>query len=370
MNPPSGDATFELLIGDGRRVGGGPNGPGYLVWQTPGIGLVSLPETSDLNLRDGHWHMMTATYRSGSQRLYVDGALVAESQYSGPLPLVSNVVAIGGIEGFGPYHHPWIGDIDEVSIYSRTLSSNEVWQLYEQNSIDDTVLYFSIQETAGNEYDLYTIRPDPTQPNRQSVPMNDPSGDQKHPVVSPDGRFVLYTIGTAAYPDFELWVLDRSTGERRFLFNGHPEDWHPSGQRFVYISNEFCSETIHEAFVSETSTGLVDYQHSRLCSIPPTPAGSSGVQYSPDGRSIAFTYCPNYCSYENLEIYVASLEGSLPVSGTNLLRLTANNACEFEPHWTPDGQQIIWGRSNGENLELWRKNADGSGSGAAGGKLE
>ena len=31
MNPPSGDATFELFIGDGRRVGGGPNGPCYLV---------------------------------------------------------------------------------------------------------------------------------------------------------------------------------------------------------------------------------------------------------------------------------------------------------------------------------------------------
>ena len=175
------------------------------------------------------------------------------------------------------------------------------------------------------------------------------------------GDSCLYTIGTAAYPDFELWVLDRSTGERRFLFNGHPEDWHPSGQRFVYISNEFCSEAIQEAFVSETATGLV-VTSTRVVFDSSTPAGSSGVQYSPDGRSIVFTYCPDYCAYENLEIYVASLEGSLPVSGTNLLRLTANNACEFEPHWTPDGQQIIWGRSNGENLELWRKNADGSGS--------
>ena len=157
---------------------------------------------------------------------------------------------------------------------------------------------------------------------------------------------------------FGFWI-DRQ-GERRFLFNGHPEDWHPSGQRFVYISNEFCSEAIQEAFVSETATGLV-VTSTRVLFDSSTPAGSSGVQYSPDGRSIAFTYCPAYCAYENLEIYVASLEGSLPVSGTNLLRLTANSACEFEPHWTPDGRQIIWGRSNGENLELWRKNADGSG---------
>ena len=222
-------------------------------------------------------------------------------------------------------------------------------QLFEQGSTSsgETVLYFSKRETASDDYDLYTMRPDPAQPNRQSVPMNDPSGDQKHPVVSPDGRFVLYTIGTSAYPDFELWVLDRSTGERRFLFNGHPEDWHPSGQRFVYISNEFCSEAIHEAFVSETSTGLV-ITSTRVLFDSSTPAGSSGVQYSPDGRRIAFSYCPDYCSYENVEIYVASMEGSLPISLNHFLRLTVNSACDFEPHWTPDGQQIIWGRERGK----------------------
>jgi Tol biopolymer transport system component len=225
----------------------------------------------------------------------------------------------------------------------------------------ETVLYFSTQETAGGDYDLYTMRPDPANPNLQSLPMNDSSGDQCHPVVSPNGRFVLYSGRITTSPAYQLLVLDRWTGESRFLLDGHPEDWHPSDQRFVYISNESCSEAIHEAFVSVTATGLV-VTSTRVLFDSSKPAGSAGVQYSPDGRRIAFTYCPDYCSYENLEIYVASLEESLPVSGTNLLRLTANGACEVEPHWTPDGQQIIWGRSNGQNLELWRRNADGSGS--------
>ena len=91
---------------------------------------MSLPEASDLNLRDGYWHMMTVTYRNGSQHLYVDGVLVASGTYSGQLPLIPNVVAIGGVEEFGPYHHPWIGDIDEVSIYNRVLEPSEVTALW------------------------------------------------------------------------------------------------------------------------------------------------------------------------------------------------------------------------------------------------
>ena len=248
-----------------------------------------------------------------------------------------------------------------VPPFTNWAATTNIQALVDEAINSETVLYFSMQEKAGDEYDLYTINPNPSQSNRRSVPMNDPSGDQKHPVVSPDGRFVLYTIGTATYPDFQTWVLDRSTGERRFLLDGHPEDWHPYGKRFVYISNESCNEAIQEAFVSETAMGLV-VTNTRVVFDSSTPAGSVGVQYSPDGRSIAFSYCPNYCSYEDFEIYVASLEESLPVSETNLLRLTTNSECDYESHWTLDGQQIVWGRSNGENLELWKKNTDGSGS--------
>lgn len=66
------------------------------------------------------------------QRLYVDGCLAALSTYAGPLPLVPDGVLIGGFS-FGPYHHPWIGDLDEVSIYSRVLSAAEVGRSYKRH---------------------------------------------------------------------------------------------------------------------------------------------------------------------------------------------------------------------------------------------
>lgn len=131
----SGDQTFEIAMGDGRtNVEGfaGGNAPYYLVWKSGQSLINTAPEgtASGMNARDGNWHMLTATYTTGTQRFYVDGVLLASRSFNGPLPLVSNGVTIGGFEGFGPYHHRWVGDLDEVTIYGRALSGAEVAGLY------------------------------------------------------------------------------------------------------------------------------------------------------------------------------------------------------------------------------------------------
>ncbi len=127
---PSTGGPFELYLGDGREAGGG-NGPGFTGWNS-GIGIIGL-NSSSLNFHDGKWHMTTATYEKGSQKLYADGDLVATGAYSGSLPSNSTDVVIGGMD-FGPYHHPWIGDIDEVMIFNRALSAEEVKSLYDSQN--------------------------------------------------------------------------------------------------------------------------------------------------------------------------------------------------------------------------------------------
>jgi hypothetical protein len=126
LHPTTG-GPFELFLGEGRVAAGG-DGACFVVWDG-GISTVNLSTQVRPNIRDGKWHMITLTYESGNQRLYSDGVLIDQGFYAGTLPQNSTGVRIGGMY-FGPYHHPWIGDIDEVSIYGRSLSTVEVQALY------------------------------------------------------------------------------------------------------------------------------------------------------------------------------------------------------------------------------------------------
>lgn len=124
----SGTGSLEVCIGDGVQSDF-YSSPIYTIWQS-GISVVNLYAPSPpADMRDGQWHMLTAVYRPGEQRLYLDGQLRASGTYDGPLPQNGSPLRIGGAE-FGPYHHPWIGDIDEVSLYDRALSAAEVAALF------------------------------------------------------------------------------------------------------------------------------------------------------------------------------------------------------------------------------------------------
>lgn len=124
--------SFELGIGDGRsEPTHAANGPKAEAWKSIcGGAFYMLKDDTKLNLRDGRWHMYSLTYQKGSQRLYVDGELFASGTYSDRLPSTPAHVMIGGSH-FGPYHHPWIGDVGEVLIYNRTLSDDEVMRVFQ-----------------------------------------------------------------------------------------------------------------------------------------------------------------------------------------------------------------------------------------------
>ena len=120
-----------LFLGDGRVGTAEGSGPRFLVFNG-GSGIVAL-KGGKLNFYDGQWHMVTATYENGGQKLYADGILVDSSSYSGPLPSNPADVVIGG-KSFGPYNNPWIGDIDELMIFDRTLSAEEIKALFQSQN--------------------------------------------------------------------------------------------------------------------------------------------------------------------------------------------------------------------------------------------
>lgn len=87
--------------------------------------------TSNANLSTGNWYFVTATYDGTTVRIYKNGTLLSGTCAYGlcntSLVTDNNDLAIG--RG-GEYPEHFIGLIDDVRIYNRTLPATEISQLY------------------------------------------------------------------------------------------------------------------------------------------------------------------------------------------------------------------------------------------------
>ena len=113
------DANGWALRFDGRNGGAEME---FIVcpgWQ--GDGGFGVP-----NFEEGEWHYLTGIVDDKKMLLYVDGELEKEQAFSGPISSVGPETEIGhaGDGGF-------IGLIDEVAIYEKALSEDEVKQNFE-----------------------------------------------------------------------------------------------------------------------------------------------------------------------------------------------------------------------------------------------
>jgi hypothetical protein len=78
---------------------------------------------------DTNWHHLVATYSGSSAKIFLDGANVVEALVSPAIPNSSNALNIGR-ESLGGSNYFWGGSLDDIRIYNRALSADEVKQLY------------------------------------------------------------------------------------------------------------------------------------------------------------------------------------------------------------------------------------------------
>jgi len=84
-------------------------------------------------LADSIWHHVAATWIADDIRLYIDGALVFQGNEREPVYTTNNIsdpVLIGAFRwNVGGMYRYMTGDMDEVRIYDRALSAEEIGQL-------------------------------------------------------------------------------------------------------------------------------------------------------------------------------------------------------------------------------------------------
>ena len=112
------DVNGWALRFDGRNAGAELEFITQPSWQGDGgFGAPAFPK--------GEWHHIIGIVDGNKKYLYTDGKLHMDGDYTGPMSTQGTETEIGNATDGG-----FIGVIDEVVIYNRAISENEVRQLY------------------------------------------------------------------------------------------------------------------------------------------------------------------------------------------------------------------------------------------------
>lgn len=156
---------------------------------------------------NGLWQHLVATYDGPftTMNLYLNGVLIA-SNTAAPAQLLAgngHEVSIGSRQSAaGIYNLPFVGTIDDVRLYNRTLSSNDVQNLYQSAGLLAPVFYTQPVSNAtlfvGNNYTLSTVV-DGTAPVTLQW--------QKNSTNIPNATNMTYSITNAQPEDAGTYVL-------------------------------------------------------------------------------------------------------------------------------------------------------------------
>jgi hypothetical protein len=117
----------------------------WLFWNGGGTNAIKVGNVGDYT--DGKWHHFALTRTGATLTLYIDGAAVATASYTDPIDLSGDSSSFIGASSLG---HFWNGLIDEVEIFSRALSANEIANLSEAGGAGKCRALVSISASANS----------------------------------------------------------------------------------------------------------------------------------------------------------------------------------------------------------------------------
>ncbi len=126
---------------DALFLGYGPGGYGFGLDRVSGRPLLSRITvdslTADVSISDTNWHHLAMTKSGTTVVFYVDGVPYSTPPYSSVFTFTTSVAVGATGEGYG---NSFFGSIDDLSVYNRALTADEIQALYNASSAGKCVV--------------------------------------------------------------------------------------------------------------------------------------------------------------------------------------------------------------------------------------
>jgi Tol biopolymer transport system component/DNA-binding winged helix-turn-helix (wHTH) protein len=204
---------------------------------------------------------------------------------------------------------------------------------------DGRVIYVA---RTGDEHDIWTVKPDGTEAKPLTADSFSP-GDMS---ATPDGRYLFFVSDRAG--GNHLFRLNQDgSGLKQLTFGNTSDsapDCSPDGKWVAYAATVNGKTTLWRVAVEGGAPSqLTDYE-----SVAPS--------FSPDGQMLS-CILPTESKMKQASIAIISAEGGAPLKTFEILVFA------FYYHgarWTPDGQALVFLRTENNVMNLWQQPLNGS----------
>jgi Tol biopolymer transport system component/DNA-binding winged helix-turn-helix (wHTH) protein len=168
-----------------------------------------------------------------------------------------------------------------------------------------------------------------------AVPLTSYPGAEIHPAVSPDGTRIAFAWEGPAGENWDLYVRGRHTEQPLRITDDPAADrypaWSPEGDRLAFTRGG-----------EEAGIYLVSALGGPARQLVPVAVTVFGVDWSPDGEQLVYSVADAPGGMSRLILLtIETLEQRALTSPEEAF------ACDFQPHFSPDGTAIAFIRSQG-----------------------